>query len=157
MTYTRNPICGNFGKILPIQLPSEEDLITSLKKACADQGIRYGTILSTVGSVRKLTIEGVILTDHGPDFGPPTVVEGCLQVVSLEGFIYDSEEGETTQHIHGVFADTEGNIYGGHVIEGETIIDHRFVTVIAEITGLKMTERLHQDSGHLVMDVEPIK
>jgi predicted DNA-binding protein with PD1-like motif len=68
-----------------------------------------------------LTIENVILSKTsktGADFGPPKVIPGPLQVMSLEGFIYDSAKGEMDHHIHGLFADTDGNICGGHLIEG---------------------------------------
>ncbi len=160
MTGTKNPICGNIGKVLPIQLPSGEDLITSLKKACAKQGIHYAAILSTVGSLRQLTIEGVAVSKTsktGTEFAPPQVIAGPLQVMSVEGMIYDSAKGEMDHHVHGLFADTEGNIRGGHLIEGGCPIQTRLVTVVGEITGVRMTERLDEESGHLVINVDLMK
>jgi len=152
-------VCGSIGKVLPIQLPTGEDLITSLKKTCRDSGIRYAAILSTVGSLRQLMIENVIASKTsktGADFGPPKVFPGPLQVMSLEGFIYDSAKGEMDYHIHGLFADTDGKICGGHLIEGGNPIQTRLVIVIGEIAGVRMVERLDEKSGHLVMNVEPL-
>jgi predicted DNA-binding protein with PD1-like motif len=147
------------GKMVPMQLPTGEDLITSLKKACRDNGIRYAAILSTVGSLRQLTIENVIVdktSRTGAGFGPPKVLPGPLQVMSLEGFIYDSAKGETDYHIHGLFADTDGKICGGHLIEGGNPIQTRLVMVVGEIAGVRMVERLDEKSGHLIMNVEPL-
>lgn len=152
-------VYGNIGKMVPMQLPTGEDLITSLKKACRDNGIRYAAILSTVGSLRQLTIENVIVdktSRTGTGFGPPKVIPGPLQVMSLEGFIYDSAKGETDYHIHGLFADTDGKICGGHLIEGGNPIQTRLVMVVGEIAGVRMVERLDEKSGHLIMNVEPL-
>ena len=46
-------VLGKFDKILPILLPPDEDLISSIKQACQDNGIRSGTILTAVGSLQK--------------------------------------------------------------------------------------------------------
>lgn len=153
-------ICGRIGKVLPIQLPTGEDLIASLKQACRDNGIHYAAILSTVGSLRQLTIENVIISKTsktGADFGPPKVIPGPLQVMSLEGFIYDSAKGEMDHHIHGLFADTDGNICGGHLIEGGNPIQTRLIILVGEIAGVRMVERLDEESGHLIMNVEPLR
>jgi predicted DNA-binding protein with PD1-like motif len=152
-------VCGSIGKLLPIQLPTGEDLIMSLKKACRNNGILYAAILSTVGSLRQLTIENVIISKTsrtGADFGPPKVIPGPLQVMSLEGFIYGSAKGEMDHHIHGLFADTDGKICGGHLIEGGNPIQTRLVIVVGEIAGVRMVERLDEASGHLIMNVEPL-
>ena len=152
-------ICGRSGKVLPIQLPTGEDLVASLKQACRNNGIRYAAILSTVGSLRQLTIENVIISKTsrtGADFGPPKVIPGPLQVMSLEGFIYESAKGEMDYHIHGLFADTDGKICGGHLIEGGNPIQTRLVMVVGEIAGVRMVERLDEKSGHLIMNIEPL-
>ena len=76
--------------------------------------------------------------------------------MSLEGFIYDSAKGEMDYHIHGLFADTDGKICGGHLIEGGNPIQTRLVMVVGEIAGVRMVERLDEKSGHLIMNVEPL-
>jgi len=153
-------VCGRMGKVLPVQLPAGEDLVVSLKKTCRDNGIRYAAILSTVGSLRQLTIENVIVSKTsktGADFGPPKVFPGPLQVMSLEGFIYESAKGEMDYHIHGLFADTEAKICGGHLIEGGNPVQTRLVIMLGEVAGVRMVERLDEVSGHLVMNVEPLQ
>lgn len=150
---------AKLGKIIVRQLPTNTDLVESIKKACADNGIRYGTILSTVGSLRKLTIECVVPSDKtgsGFDFGPPKVILGPLQVLGLAGAIFETATGEMDTHIHGSFSDSEGNVYGGHLIEGENPIATRLVTVIGKIDDVSLIERLDKKSGHRLLHVEPL-
>ena len=148
---------AKFGKIIVKQLPTNTDLVESIKKVCTDNGIRYGTILSTVGSVRKLTIECVVPSDtsgSGFDFGPPKVIPGPLQVLGLDGTIFETDAGEMDTHIHGSFADSEGNVYGGHLIEGENPIATRLVTVIGEIADVSLVEKFDEASGHRLLHVK---
>ena len=150
---------AKLGKIIVRQLPTNTDLVESIKKICADNGIRYGTILSTVGSLRKLTIECVVPSDKsgsGFDFGPPRVIPGPLQVLSLAGVIFETDKGEMDTHIHGSFSDSEGKVYGGHLIEGENPIATRLVTVIGEIADVSLIERYDEESGHRLLQVEPL-
>ena len=145
------------GKIVPAQLPTGEDLISSIKKACNDNGIRYGAILSTVGSLRKLTLEVVVSSKKsrtGTDFGPPQVIPGPLQVISLEGVIFETTEGEMDTHIHGTFVSEGGKIYGGHLVEGGSPIATRLVTVIGEFAGVSLIEKLDEASGHRILHIE---
>jgi predicted DNA-binding protein with PD1-like motif len=76
--------------------------------------------------------------------------------MGLEGIIYESEKGEMDAHVHGVFADTAGVLHTGHLIEGGSPIATRLVTVLGEITGVKVVERLDKQSGHLVVSAEPV-
>lgn len=152
-------VCAKFGKIIPAQLPTDKDLISSIKQVCKDNGIRSGTILSTVGSLRKLTIEGVVTSTTsktGLDFGPPRVIPGPLQVLNLGGFIFETDKGEMDTHIHGTFSSMEGKIYGGHLIEDGCPIATRLVTVIGEIADVRLIERLDPESEHLLMHAEPL-
>lgn len=148
------------GRILVRQLPTNTDLIESIKKVCVDNGIHYGTILSAIGSLHQLKMEGVVVSKEsgsGTDFGPPRIIPGPLQVLNLDGIIFTKgETGEMDAHIHGAFVDTEGKVYGGHVMEEETTIATRLVVVIGEIAEVSLTEQYDEESGHRLLHVEPL-
>ncbi|MEE9399169.1 MAG: PPC domain-containing DNA-binding protein [Dehalococcoidales bacterium] len=148
------------GKILVRQLPTDTDLIKSIKKLCTDNGIRYGAILSSIGSLRQLEIEGVVVSKKsgsGTDFGPPRIIPGPLQVLNLDGIIFDKgETGEMDAHIHGAFVDMAGKIYGGHIMEGGSIIATRLVVVIGEVADVSLTEKYDEKSGHRLLHVKPL-
>lgn len=145
------------GKIIVRQLLANTDLLESIKKVCAENGIRYGTMLTAVGSLHKLTIEGVVpstTSKSGTQFGPPREIPGPLQLISLVGTIFDNEKGEMDTHIHGSFVDMEGKIHGGHLIEGGNTIATRLVVVIGQIANVKLVERYDQQSGHRILHLE---
>ncbi len=151
-------VSARFGKIIPVQLPTREDLIVSIKKVCQENGIRCGAIVSIVGTLLQLTIEGVVISKTakiGQDFGPPQVIPGPLQVINLDGFIFENEKGEMDTHFHGSFV-SKGKIYAGHLIEGGCPVSTRLVVVIGEIADVSMIEKLDPKSGHRLMHIEPI-
>ena len=153
-----NPV-ARIGKVIVKHLPTNEDLIGSIKEICRKNGIRCAQILSVIGSIRHLTIECIIVSDEnesGFDFGPPRVIPGPMQILSLVGMIFENEDGEMDAHIHGTFSDSDGNIYGGHVLEGENPVAVRLSIVIGEIAGIHLTEKKDPESGHLIMHVEQI-
>ena len=133
-------VCGKFGKILPMLLPPDKDLISSIKKACNDNGIRSGTIQTAVGSLQKLTV-----MHHASDkaktathLSLPKVIPGPLQFLSLAGVICESDSGELHAHLHGSFVDQHGKVYGGHLVEGENPVLRRTEVVISEIADVRM-------------------
>lgn len=150
---------ARIGKVIIRYLPANEDLVGGIKKICVDNGIRCGQILSVIGSIRHLTIECIVVSDEsesGFDFGPPRVIPGPMQILSLVGIIFENENGEMDTHIHGTFSDSDGNIYGGHVLEDENPVAVRLSIVIGEIDGVSLTEKRHKESGQLVMHVNQL-
>ncbi len=148
---------ASIGKVIVKHLPTNEDLIGCIKKICVENGIRCGQILSVIGSIRHLTIECIVVSDEsesGFGFGPPRVIPGPMQILGLSGIIFEDEDGEMDTHIHGTFTDSDGNIYGGHVLEGENPVAVRLSIVIGEIAGVNLMEKKDQESGHLIMHVE---
>jgi predicted DNA-binding protein with PD1-like motif len=148
------------GRILVRQLPTNTDLIGSIKKVCVDNGIHYGTVLSAVGSLHQLKMEGVVASKEsgsGTDLGPPKIIPGPMQVLNLDGIIFTrGETREMDTHIHGVFIDTGGKLYGGHVMEEESTVATRLVVVIGEIAEVSLIEQYDEKSGHRLLHVEPL-
>ena len=150
---------ANINRVIVKHLPTNEDLIQGIKKLCRENGIRYGQILSVIGSVRQLTIESIIVNeknDSGFDFGPPRVIPGPMQILSLVGIIFEDESGEMDVHIHGTFSDSDGSLFGGHVLEGENPVAVRLTIEIGEIAGVNMIEKLDAKSGQLIVQVEQL-
>ena len=150
---------ASIGKVIVKHLPTNEDLVGCIKNICKENGIRCGQILSVIGSIRHLTIECIVVSEEnesGFDFGPPRVIEGPMQILSLVGMIFENEDGEMDTHIHGTFSDSDGNIYGGHVLEGENPVAVRLSIVIGEIAGITMKEIKDPDSGHLIMNTKQL-
>jgi predicted DNA-binding protein with PD1-like motif len=147
---------GKFGKILPIMLPPNKDLISSIKKTCNDNGIRSGNILTAVGSLQKLIITNPIkdTAKTGKVFTLPKVIPGPLQILSLVGVICERDSRELHVHLHGSFADQNGKVYGGHIEEGDSPVLRRTEVVIGEISDIRMLERFDEVTGHTEFIIE---
>lgn len=151
-------IYGRLGKIVTRQLPTNSDLVEGIKKICVDSGIRYGAILTTVGSLRELGIEvaGPIRKDRSEATMKEVVIPGPLQVLSLIGVIFEKDTGEMDVHIHGSFLNAQGEIHGGHLVEGKNPILARMVAVIGEIADVSMIEGFDEESRQRFLYVEPL-
>lgn len=149
-------VCGKFGKILPILLSPDKDLISSIKKVCNDNGIRSGTILTAVGSLQKLTITNPPSDNAktGTVFSLPRVIPGPLQILSLVGVICERDSGELHVHLHGSFVDQYGKVHGGHLEEGESPVLRRTEAVIGEIADVRMIERFDEVTGDTEFSIE---
>jgi predicted DNA-binding protein with PD1-like motif len=148
----RKSVYGKSGRILPIMLPPDKDLITSIKKTCNDNEIRAGTILTAVGSLQKLTVTIPVPSEL---FSPPYVIDGPLQVLSLVGIIFEKDSGELDVHIHGSFMGQDGIVHGGHLVEGECPVLRRLEAVIGEIADVRLLERFG-DTMHPEFSVETL-
>jgi predicted DNA-binding protein with PD1-like motif len=148
--------CGKFGRVLPMLLPPDKDLVSSIKKACNDNGIRSGTIQTAVGSLQKATITHPPSDEAktGTVFSLPKVIPGPLQILSLVGVIFEKDSGELHVHIHGSFVDQNGKVYGGHLVEGESPVLRRTEAVISEITNVRMIEKFDEVTGHTEFSIE---
>ena len=149
-------VYGKFGKILPMLLPPDKDIVISIKKACSDNGIRAGTILTAVGTLQKLTITNPP-TDKaktGTVFSLPKVRPGPLQILSLVGVICEKDGGELHVHLHGSFVDKYGKVHGGHLEEGGSPVLIRTEVVIGEIADVRMIERFDDVTGETEFSIK---
>ena len=145
-----NDIYGKLGKIIPILLTPDKDIVINIKDTCRDNGIRAGTILTAVGSLQKATI-----THHASakaknhTMSLPKIVPGPLQILSLAGIICEQDGGELHVHLHASVVDENGKVYGGHLVEGESPVLRRTEVVIGEIADLEMMERYNEVTGEV--------
>jgi len=132
-----NDLYAKFGRIVVKQLPPNSDLVEGIKKTCVDNGICCGAILTTVGSRKDL------------------VIPGPLQVLSLVGVIFEKDTGEMDVHIHGSFLGVDGKIYGGD-LEGKSPVLARLVTVIGEVTDVRLIEGFDEEYRQRFLRAEPL-
>ena len=139
--------CGDFGKIIPVRLKTHTDLMNGLKKVCEDNGIKQGIVLTGIGSVRKLTYQVLTPNDKvklGAAYTDPTTMPGPIEILSLQGEIFQTEEGEMVLHLHGTFSDKDGKVYAGHLVPGGNPVLATLEATIAEVTGVNLIRR-HDD------------
>jgi uncharacterized protein len=106
--------------------------------------------LGGIGSLQKMTYP--VLTPKpetklGAGYTDPQVVQGPVEIVSLQGVVFQSEDGETLLHVHGRFSDQYGKDYAGHVVTGENPVLATLDGIVAEIAAVKLVRRMDTEVG----------
>jgi hypothetical protein len=126
------------------------DVMQGLKAVCEAHGITQGVVLGGIGSLRTMTFQVLIPkpeTTLGAGYTEPQSVPGPVEIVSLQGVIFQSEEGETLLHVHGTFSDQHGKVYAGHVVAGENPVLATLDGLIAEVVDVRLIRRMEPGAG----------
>ncbi len=151
-------VCGKFGKIIPVRLLPGTDLMNGLKKVCEDNGVRHGTLLTAIGSLRKLTIQLLAPNEKvklGAAYTKPQTIPGPIEILGIQGVILETETGEVVLHLHGIFCDKDGKTFGGHIVPDENPVLATLDAVISEVTGVKLTRRYDEETELNLFSPEP--
>ena len=112
---------GKINDIIAVRFKKGENVLKGIKKICEDNDIKNAVIISMIGSV-----EGVLYSYPVKDEKKESGIrasggvwhEGPAIMLTAQGHISHKDDGELYVHLHGTFADWEGNAYGGN-IDGE--------------------------------------
>jgi len=141
---------GRFGRTVPLRLRPGTDVMEGVQHACEQYGIKQGAVLVGIGSLRQLSFQVLAPkpeTKLGAGYTDPTIVGGPVEILSLQGVIFQSEEGSTLLHIHGTFADQHGKVYAGHVVPGANPVLATLDAVIAELEDVRLIRRMEPEAG----------
>lgn len=113
---------GKPRRIVSARILPGTDLILGIEKICLENGIESGTF-SVIGSLEKATFVLPVIKEgakKGVGYGDSQTVSGPLEILSGKGFISKDHESDSGLfiHLHAIFSDAEGKIYGGHFLPG---------------------------------------
>jgi len=140
---------GKCGRFVPVRLKTHTDVSDGLKAVCQENGIKYASI-SGIGNVRQFSYQLLVpdsKAKHGVRLIEPRIMPGPLELLSLKGVVFQSEKGETLIHLHGIFSDQEGKLFGGHFADHGTTVLGTLDAFILELTGAEMVRQLDEDVG----------
>ncbi|KAJ3040933.1 hypothetical protein HDV00_010144 [Rhizophlyctis rosea] len=123
------------------------DLKLSLQTLVKTHSFRAPFIQTAVGSLSSLHIR----LAHDPTTKTNATLKlenQCFEIASLVGTL--SPEG---MHVHISVADKEGNMFGGHLLEGCTVFTTCEV-VLGELQGLVFERELDDETGCLELGVK---
>jgi len=127
-------------EVITIRLTKGMDLKQSLAKLVKLHSIRAASIASCVGCVSdlKLRLAGAesMLTK-----------QESLEIVSIMGTLTPEH-----QHVHISVSDCEGQVWGGHLMEG-TIIDTTAELIIHVYSNLHFTRVMDASTGYSELEV----
>jgi predicted DNA-binding protein with PD1-like motif len=147
---------GSTGSVFVMKLGPGCDLLKSLEYVANKENIRSAVILTGTGSLRQATIRNVKsfpekppITDNNRVY---TSKKEPLELLSFNGNL-SRKNGEVFIHCHISISSgmEDGRAYGGHLVEGCTVLATCEV-ILQEIAGLEMNRKI--DPVTLVNELE---
>jgi predicted DNA-binding protein with PD1-like motif len=147
---------GQTGRIISARLRPGTDLLTGIKELTKQYNIMAGAVVVSFGSLAKAEVTWKEGSKPDPSKKLERIrLEGPLSFLSSQGKVGITEEGEPVVHLHGLLADLDGRVWGGHFYEGDNPIFSTFEVVIQEILGVRHTKIYDEESE--VKLIKPIK
>lgn len=142
-------------RIVSARLLPGVDLISGIKGICRSHNIKYGTIVSIIGSLSKLHLVYAVPSAEGKvgiKYTDPIIIEGPLELLSCQGTIGVNENGEFDVHMHGVVSDKYMKIYGGHIMKEESLVSATLEVTIVELPDAKIVRKYDDETGFSVFN-----
>ena len=138
---------GSVKRLMAVRLKPGTDMLMEIEKACVENGIHNGVVVSGIGGV---TTAGFCDPTYFPErkqpynYGAPIVVKDNLSIAGISGIICHDDDGTVNTHIHVTFSNEKGQCCAGHLKEGtRTMLTVDLV--IAEIEGLSMSRKYDEE------------
>ncbi|MGA9363177.1 MAG: PPC domain-containing DNA-binding protein [Bacteroidota bacterium] len=117
------------------QLPMGADLYESISKICTEEDIKIGRV-TALGAVKQAA---VAYYDQKKKVYKPITFKKHLEILNCTGNV-SLRDGKPFVHMHATFADSRGNVVGGH-LTARTVVFACELT-IEELEG-KALDRKH--------------
>ncbi len=145
---------GRPGRVIVARVKPGSDLLRSLQKIVAEEGITSGVIVSGVGLLKQARLrnckslpEEYPITDANRTF---LSFEKPLEILSISGNV-TLAEGEPLVHVHLTLSSVEGTeitVIGGHLIEGCEVFGFSEFAIL-ELEGVEMVKRFDEETRTL--------
>jgi len=145
---------GRPGRVIVARVKQGSDLLRSLQKIAAEEGITSGVIVSGVGLLKQARLrnckslpEEYPITDANRTFLP---FEKPLEILSISGNV-TLAEGEPLVHAHLTLSSVEEGeitVIGGHLIEGCVVFGFSEFAIL-ELEGVEMVKRFDEETRTL--------
>ncbi len=140
---------GRGGRVISARLRPGTDLIAGIKELTRKHNVLAGALVVSFGSLARAEVTWTEGSKSDPSKkGERTRLQGPLSFLSSQGKVGITEEGEPLVHLHGVLADLDGRVWGGHFHEGNNPVFSTFEIVIQEILGVRHT-RIWDDESEV--------
>jgi predicted DNA-binding protein with PD1-like motif len=136
-------------RIITERLTPGTELISGIKKICTDNALECGAIVCGIGSLKRaelICVKPNNGTQAGIKYSNPVMFNGPIELLSCQGMIGHTPEGEISLHIHGIICDSNMKLYGGHFVDGCITLVTVEITII-EITNTDLLRELDEETG----------
>ena len=115
---------GSVQRVIPFRLSPGEDVFACLMEICEREQVSAGVVLTCVGSLDGVSfcdIEVLPEKKCGCGYGRVYSWDGLFELLSVSGIVGRDADGKVNLHLHYTFADREGRVFGGHMVEGNRV------------------------------------
>lgn len=108
-------------EILYGRLEPGTDLFEGINEMCEQMGVKYGSIISCIGSLTKTTYTFVKRNEQsvvGIGYRDAQVLTQANELICGQGTIGLNNAGEREIHMHALMCDVDGNLIAGHLMPG---------------------------------------
>jgi hypothetical protein len=145
---------GRPGRVIVARVEPGSDLLRSLQKVVAEEGVTSGVIVSGVGLLKQAKLrncrslpEEYPITDANRTY---LSFEKPLEILSISGNV-TLAEGEPLVHAHLTLSSVEEDeitVIGGHLIEGCVVFGFSEFAIL-ELEGIEMVKRFDEETQTL--------
>ena len=131
---------GKLGRVIVLRLKPGMDLLDGIQAACERYRIHNGVILSAIGSlacVRFCDVEALPEKKCGYGYGRILALDETIELTGASGVVCSDADGNINLHVHVCLSDRNGKAYGGHLVQGTTVLMTADI-VLGEIEGVSM-------------------
>jgi predicted DNA-binding protein with PD1-like motif len=143
------------GRVIAARIHPNLDVLETIEQLCLDYNIKYGEISTTIGSLRKFSLNYVTRIERDPEKGYTTELsmEGPFSLIAGQGLVSpDETPGKMNIHYHAVISGENNKIYGGHILPG-TLTLTTLDLFITEVKGLSMSRSRDAETGAVVTTI----
>ncbi len=134
---------GGSGRIAFVRISAGSDLVQSLKSAFEKTGFAFAYVPVCIGSLKA--VRYTFVRSDGR-YSETLEKKGYFEILALGGFF--SEVGKGVEfHLHGVFADSNGEVFGGHIAESGNIVYATCEVCLAESPEIRISKRYDDETG----------
>ncbi len=144
---------GKTGRTVFVRVKAGADLVKCVKEAFEKSGFTVASVSIAIGSLRKIRF--VFVNEDGR-YTSPVEKEGMFELISAGGFL-SRVSGKIETHIHFAFADNEGKVFGGHMLEEGNIVYATAEIRIDEIEGVEIAKSFDRETNFTMFKVRPKK
>jgi hypothetical protein len=136
------------GRILP-----GSDLLQGVEKVCRDYHIKSAIVVSIIGSLERAEFIYPLPDKSnvmGIRYSDPVRIEGPIELMSCQGVVGLTEDGEVVAHLHAVIGDAAMRVYGGHLlINGNPILGTGEI-LIQECEDVNIQRQYDEETGFMM-------
>ena len=135
------------GRRFLLKIVPGQSLVENIKKLVALESIKSAVILSAIGSIRNVRINGIKSGAKLPITRArltPHMLEGPLELLSLTGNIVPGSDAQPDCHLHIMAGKASGDVVGGQLEDADVFATCEIVLVELVLEGI---ERHNSKSG----------